>query len=103
MATRDYEHFTYWTIAVEKDSETHKAILADANARHTKQIPTVLSLRIEEYYALKKAGLLYTGPGNQGEVITKEGTIHHKTNIQFEIIDEKKVLANLEAADDLFN
>jgi hypothetical protein len=104
MAARDYEHFSYWTIAIKKGSPTHNAILDDAED-HTslKQIPTLLSLRIEEFYALRDAGLLFTGPGKQQEVTTKAGTIQHESDIHLVEINEAQAAANADEADNLFD
>jgi hypothetical protein len=103
MAKRDYKNFTYWTVAVKKGSDTHDAILQDAEDHNTRQIPTLLSLRIEEFYALKKAGLLLTGSGKQQEVTTKAGTIQHDTDIQIVTVDEDQARANADEADSFFD
>lgn len=53
---RDTKKYAYYTIGILRDSATHRAILRDAEEHNTKQIPTVIGIRISEYYHLKQQG-----------------------------------------------
>ncbi len=51
MSKRNYNTHIYLTIAIEKDSPTHRALVADALEIGTKQYPTVAAMRLKDYYA----------------------------------------------------
>lgn len=48
----------YLTIGILRNSETHQALIADAEEHNTKQLPTVAGIRLSEYYQLKRLGLI---------------------------------------------
>lgn len=66
MSSRDYEHYVYLTIALEKNGPTHLALLRDAKEIDTKQYPTVAALRLKDYYAgvLRDAQVIASAQGN---------------------------------------
>ena len=69
--SRDNKKYVYYTIGILRDGETHKAILRDAEEHNTKQIPTILGIRIGEYYRLKAQSLPVV-PFSPSPEITKE-------------------------------
>ncbi len=68
---RDNSKYAYYTIGILRDSETHRAILRDAEEHNTKQIPTIIGIRISEYYRLRSQGLPVV-PFSPSPEITKE-------------------------------
>lgn len=57
---RDNRKYVYLTIGVLRGSETHQALLKDAEEHNTKQLPTLASIRLGDYYRLKQQGMLYS-------------------------------------------
>jgi hypothetical protein len=62
---RDNKKYVYLTIGILRNSETHKALLADAEEHNTKQLPTIAGIRLSEYYQLKRNGLLNMSVSSQ--------------------------------------
>lgn len=54
---RDIKKYAYYTIGILRDSETHRALLRDAEEHNTKQIPTIIGIRVSEYYRLRAQGV----------------------------------------------
>lgn len=57
---RNNKKYVYLTIGILRDSETHQALLKDAEEHSTKQLPTLASIRLGDYYRLKQQGMLHT-------------------------------------------
>ena len=64
----------YLTIGILRNSETHQALIADAEEHNTKQLPTVAGIRLSEYYQLKRLGLLgAAGPSDRPSLSQVQG------------------------------
>lgn len=80
--SRDNKKYVYYTIGILRDGETHKAILRDAEEHNTKQIPTILGIRIGEYYRLSAKGLPIAPLPSSPEIIKEaEADIDHTAAI----------------------
>ncbi len=55
--TKDREKYIYLTIGIPRDSSTHKALLADAEEHNTKQLPTIVSVRLGDYYRMRQQAI----------------------------------------------
>lgn len=65
---RDNQKYVYLTIGIQRGSETHRLLIADAEEHNTKQLPTVAGIRLSEYYQLKRMGVLgVVVPSAEGE------------------------------------
>ncbi len=53
---RDKEKYDYYLVGVPKGSQTHKALLEDADKCGTKQIPTLICIRLGDYYEMRQGG-----------------------------------------------
>lgn len=90
---RDNKKYVYLTIGILRNSETHKALVADAEEHNTKQIPTIAGIRLSEYYQLKRLGLLgVAGPADRSSM----------TRVADDTVGDElsDALANAEEADD---
>lgn len=68
---RDTKKYAYYTIGILRDSETHRALLRDAEEHNTKQVPTIIGIRVSEYYRLRAQGIPIV-PQTSSPEITKE-------------------------------
>ena len=58
---RDKKKYVYLTIGVLRGSDTHQALLRDAEENNCeKQLPTLASIRLGDYYRLKQQGMLHS-------------------------------------------
>lgn len=58
---RDNRKYVYLTIGVLRGSETHQALLRDAQENNCeKQLPTLASIRLGDYYRLQQQGMLHS-------------------------------------------
>ncbi len=57
---RDNKKYVYLTIGILRDSDIHQALLRDAEEHNTKQLPTLASIRLGDYYRLKQQGMLHS-------------------------------------------
>jgi hypothetical protein len=53
---RDNKRNYNLTIPIKRDSSLHKALLADAEDMGTKQLGVLASIRLAEYYEMKRRG-----------------------------------------------
>lgn len=56
---RDNRKYVYLTVGILRGSDTHQALLRDAEKHGTKQLPTLASIRLGDYYRLQQQGMLY--------------------------------------------
>lgn len=61
MPSRNYDKYVYLTVALEKGSAAHQALLAIAQSIDSKQLPTVASMFLAECLERRVAGTLYGG------------------------------------------
>lgn len=58
---RNNEKYVYLTIGVLRGSDTHQALLRDAEENNCeKQLPTLASIRLGDYYRLKQQGMVHS-------------------------------------------
>lgn len=100
--TRNYEDYVYWTIPFKRGGKTHKAILEDAKERDTKQIPVMLSIRIEQFYELKERGLHIGGEPAPLPVTSKQQTTF-EDGIEVLKHDPNKASKNFEEVSDFWD
>ncbi len=48
---RDTGKYAYYLVGIAKNSPTHRALLADAEGRGVKHIPTLIGVRLGDYYS----------------------------------------------------
>lgn len=66
---RNNKKYAYYTIGILRESPTHRAILKDAEEHNTKQIPTLLGIRVSEIYRPRPGGVISVIPSLSPETI----------------------------------
>jgi hypothetical protein len=69
---RDYERYVFFTIGLRRDAATYEALLADAASNSVKQLPTLITIRLGDYYTL--LSLLQAGPPAALPAFPQEGS-----------------------------
>lgn len=92
---RNNKKYVYLTIGILRNSETHKALIADADEHNTKQLPTVAGIRLSEYYQLKMQGQI-------GAVISNHDAsfVPDKNNADTGEMEFREALSNAADADE---
>lgn len=88
---RNTDKYVYLTIALLKNGETHQAIKQDAEENGTSQLPTIASVRLGDYYKLKRQGQLHT-------LSSREETQQAISQLPHDFTEE--LAANVEDADE---
>jgi hypothetical protein len=94
---RDYKNNVYLTIAIPKNSNVYRALLADAAERNVRQLPSLAAVRLADFYELTE--LLK----RQGFATAVQALPDISTNVEIpEEMDENLVgaLQNADDADD---